>query len=68
MKSKLDRQYVLPEHKSRSKYEHRRTQETASFVHLHQSYLPLDDRTISRARQALEGQPDAEYLAWVLGI
>ena len=68
MKSKLDRQYVLPDYKKYSKYERRRINETASLVHLYQSYEPLDPDTVAKARQVIAAQPDAEVLARVLGI
>ena len=68
MKSKLDRQYVLPDYKKYSKYERRRINETASFVHLNLTYEALDPDTVAKARQAIAAQPDAEVLARVLGI
>ena len=68
MKSKLDRQYVLPDYKKYSKYERRRINETASLVHLNLTYEALDPDTVAKARQVIAAQPDAEVLARVLGI
>ena len=68
MKSKLDRQYVLPDYKKYSKYERRRINETASFAYLNLTYKALDPDAVAKARQVIAAQPDAEVLARMLGI
>ena len=68
MKSKLNRQYVLPGYKKYSKYERRKLNETASFAHLNLTYEALDPDTVAKARQVIAAQPDGEVLARMLGI